>query len=245
MTDIIAHRGYSAKYPENTMLAFKEASKFAIGGIELDVHQTLDNELVICHDETIDRTSNGSGWIKDMTLEELQQFSFHGRFAEFQDHPDCKIPTLDEFLDWAQDFEFLINIELKTDQIAYDGLEQSVIDLVGKYDLQERIILSSFNHNSVMRALEIDQSLSLGFLNDSGILDPGDYCVKYDVSQYHPSHHSLTPEAIENCRSQNISINVYTVNDPELMLQLQAANITRIFTDEVELAIQTYQTKSI
>lgn len=72
MTDIIAHRGYSAKYSENTMLAFKEANKFSIAGIELDVHQTLDNQLVICHDETINRTSNGTGWIKDMTLNELE-----------------------------------------------------------------------------------------------------------------------------------------------------------------------------
>ncbi|MBG9984364.1 glycerophosphodiester phosphodiesterase [Aerococcaceae bacterium DSM 111022] len=241
MTDIIAHRGYSAKYSENTMLAFKEANKFSIAGIELDVHQTLDNQLVICHDETINRTSNGTGWIKDMTLNELEQYSFYGKFKEYKDHPDCKIPTLDEFLDWAQDFEFLINIELKTDQIEYVGIEQQVIDLVNKYHLQDRIILSSFNHYSVLRALDVDHSISLGFLNDTGILDPGDYCTKYNVSQYHPSHHSLNPEAIDNCQSQNISINVYTVNDPEIMLELQAANITRIFTDEVELAIQTYQ----
>ena len=93
MTQIISHRGYSAKYPENTMIAFQKAVECGTHGIELDVQLSKDGEVVICHDETIDRTSNGTGYIKDMTVEELKKYDFGSKFNrinakyEFQEIP--------------------------------------------------------------------------------------------------------------------------------------------------------------
>ena len=127
----LAHRGYSYLYPENTMLAFQKAIERGFDGIETDVHLTKDGYLVLCHDETIDRTSNGKGYIKDLTLDELKQYSFscHSQYNE-------KIPLLKDLLLLIKDKDILLNIELKTDVIHYQGIEKKVYDLVDQIGVQ-------------------------------------------------------------------------------------------------------------
>lgn len=239
MTKIIAHRGYSKAFPENTLLAFKQAIAYPIDGIELDVQLTKDNVPVICHDETIDRTSNGNGWIKDMTLKDLKNCSFHYHFDTYYNHPECRLLTLEKFLNWAKPYNFMINIELKTDIIKYEKIEAIVLQLIDQFDINPRIILSSFNHESLRTAKKLNPDLAIGFLNATGILDPGDYCSKYQARHYHPHYRSLTPAAISNCQSQNIDINTYTVNDADTMTYLNKMGVTRIFTDDLPLAAAT------
>ncbi|MEG0453552.1 MAG: glycerophosphodiester phosphodiesterase family protein, partial [Coprobacillus sp.] len=106
----LAHRGYSAYYPENTMEAFVQAYHKGFDGVETDVHLSKDGELVLIHDEKINRTSNGKGYVKDMTLDELRKFNYQYKFDG--EHP---IPTLKELLTFIQDKDFKVNIELKTD----------------------------------------------------------------------------------------------------------------------------------
>lgn len=91
----LAHRGYSEKYPENTMIAFVEAIEGNFDGIETDVHLTKDNRLVLIHDEKINRTSNGKGYVKDLTYDELCKYNFNYHFKEYKE----KIPLLEELLD--------------------------------------------------------------------------------------------------------------------------------------------------
>ena len=139
-----AHRGASKYYPENTILSIKEGIKAGASGVELDVHKTKDNKLVVIHDEDIERTFKGKGLVKDYTLRQLKEFK--PRNTVFHDNLECKIPTLEEILDIIKDPNVKINIELKTDIIQYDNIEKDVIDLVNKYGLKEQVILSSFNH---------------------------------------------------------------------------------------------------
>jgi glycerophosphoryl diester phosphodiesterase len=119
-TKIYAHRGASGwdtKYaPENTMPAFEKAIKMGADGIELDVQLTKDSVIVICHDERIDRTSDGIGWLKDYTLKELREFSFSKTHPEYG---DIKIPTLREFLEFFTLTGKGLNIELKTGLFYY------------------------------------------------------------------------------------------------------------------------------
>ena len=102
----LGHRGYSEKYPENTMLAFKKAIEGNFDGIETDVHLTKDNRLVLIHDEKINRTSNGKGYVKDYTYQQLCQFNFNYRFKDI----DAKIPLLEELLDYCMDKNVILNI---------------------------------------------------------------------------------------------------------------------------------------
>ena len=239
MTQIISHRGYSAKYPENTMIAFQGAVEVGTHGIELDVQLSKDGEIVICHDETIDRTSNGTGYIKDMTLKELKQYDFGSKFNqipakyEFQE-----IPTLREYFESMGNHDVITNIELKTNIFEYEGIQGKVWDLIKEFKREERTIISSFNHHSIMKMKEIAPGLKCGFLTMCGLLHPGTYTKQYSVECYHPVFRSLTEEDIKNCQSEDIEINTYTVNDEKHISRLIESNITNIITDETELGLR-------
>ena len=110
MTKNFAHRGFSGKYPENTLLAFSKAIEEGVDGIENDVHLTKDGVLVVMHDELVDRTTNGKGYIKDKTYEELAQLDASYIFKEYGPQ---KVPTLREYLELVKDTDIITNIELK------------------------------------------------------------------------------------------------------------------------------------
>ena len=153
MTKIFAHRGASAYAPENTMEAFHLAAKQGADGIELDVHVTKDGEVVVTHDEKIDRVSNGSGFVKDMTLRELKRLSFHNHMESYV---GAGIPTLREVLEFVKTTTMAVNIELKTGLYWYPNIEEKTVALVHELGMQDRIIYSSFNHHSIAKLKEID-----------------------------------------------------------------------------------------
>ena len=125
-----AHRGASKYFPENTILSLKEGIKTGADGLEIDVHKTKDNKLVVIHDEDIERTFKGKGLVKNFTLEELKEFKCRNK--NFADSLECRIPTLEEVLDVVKASNIILNIELKTDEIHYNGIEKDVIELVNK-----------------------------------------------------------------------------------------------------------------
>ena len=127
MTKNFAHRGFSGKYPENTLLAFSKAIEEGVDGIENDVHLTKDGVLVVMHDELVDRTTNGKGYIKDKTYEELAQLDASYIFKEYGPQ---KVPTLREYLELVKDTDIITNIELKTGVFEYPGIEQKVLSLI-------------------------------------------------------------------------------------------------------------------
>lgn len=238
-TQVIAHRGYSEKYPENTMLAFKKAEIVGAQGIELDVHLTKDQQIVICHDETIDRTSNGQGYIKDMTLEEIQAYQFTNQMTleEGYSKEDVYAPSLDEFLDWFVNTSMFVNIEIKNNIFEYAGIVPMVLDLIDKYDLSDRVIISSFNHHTIEEIKQIDQTIKCGFLTECSLLNPGDYCAQHHVECYHPYYVSLQSQDIQNCKNHGIEINTWTVNDSEAMIQMIEADVAHLITNCVETAL--------
>ncbi len=206
-----AHRGFSGSYPENTILAFEKALEAGCEGIELDVQRTKDGELVIIHDEAIDRTSDRSGLVKDMTYEELTKADFSYRYrgqCGFQ-----KIPTLREYFALVQTWDIITNIELKTGVYEYLGIEQQVYDLIREYHLEEKVIISSFNHHSILRMKAIAPQLRCGFLSETWILDVGSYVASHCVEAYHPQFHMLTAEETADLKAHGVEINTWTVNE--------------------------------
>lgn len=214
MSKIIAHRGFSGNYPENTMLAFQKAIEIGAEGVELDVHFTKDGELVIIHDETIDRTTDGTGFVKDYTYAELAKFNAYGRFEGqfgFQ-----KIPTLREYFELVKDVDgFITNIELKTGIFEYEGIEKAVIDLVKEFGLEDRTILSSFNHFTVMRCKEYAPEIKTGFLVESWIIGIGEYTKSHGIDCVHPIYVNLKPELYAEMKNAGREVNTWTVNEYE------------------------------
>ena len=199
-----AHRGASKYYPENTILAIKEGIKTKAAGLEIDVHKSKDNKLVVIHDEDIERTFIGKGLVKDYTLQELK--SFKCRNKNFEDNLECRIPTLEEVLELVKESNIILNIELKTDEIHYDGIERDVIDLVNKYNLKNRIILSSFNHESIRICREIDSKIKTGLLYSKPIEDVVNYAKSFGANAIHPDIRLVSEGLIREAKKNNIEV---------------------------------------
>lgn len=182
---IWAHRGCSMMNPENTLLAFKKAAELeGITGIEFDVQLTRDGEIVVIHDERVDRTTDGTGNVRDYTLAELKKLSIAG------DDDSYRIPTLCEVLELLKPYcmnkGLKLNIELKNSVVRYEGLEQKVIDMVSEYGIESYVVYSSFNHDSIGLVRQLKADSDVAYL-------AGDYhrCMdgirKYGGTTIHPA----------------------------------------------------------
>jgi glycerophosphoryl diester phosphodiesterase len=215
MVKNFAHRGYSGKYPENTLLAFRKAMETeGCDGIENDVHLTKDGEVVIIHDERIDRTCvNGKGLVRDYTLEELRKFDVSFRFAG-----ECepqRIPTLREYFELVKDSSLITNIELKTGVFEYEGIEEKVWALIQEYGLKDRIIISSFNHFSVLRMKKLCPDIKCGLLTETWLYHAGKYTKETGAECLHPVYFNMTEDVVAEVKSHGIEINTWTVNEEE------------------------------
>lgn len=224
-----AHRGNSSTFPENTMLAFKDAIKVGADAIELDVHKTKDNKLVVIHDEEVHRTFLGRGYVKDYTLSQIK--SLKCRKNKFRNNNECIVPTLEEVFELIKDTNLLLNIEIKNDKIHYDKIEEDVINLIHKYNMSKRIIISSFNHESLLKCKEIDEKIETGMLYNSPINNLFEYAKNHKVNALHPSFFCLREDIIKEAHKNNLKVNVYTINISEIMMLLMKWNIDGIITD--------------
>ena len=229
-----AHRGFSGSYPENTMLAFEKALEAGCEGMEFDVHFTKDRELVIIHDELIDRTSGLHGFVKDMTYEALSKIDFSYKWKG--QVPFQKIPTLREYFELVKDRDIVSNIELKTGVFEYAGIEEAVLDLIREYHMEDKVIISSFNHHSVMRFKALAPQIPCGFLSETWILDVGSYVESHGIEAYHPAFFMLTDRETADLKAHGRMINTWTVNEPEYirhMIALEVDGIIGNYPDRV------------
>lgn len=227
---VFAHRGYSGKYPENTMLSFKEAAKAGCDGMELDVQLTKDGRLVVIHDEAVDRTTDGSGLVKDYTLEDLLKLDASavkgGKFGF------CQIPTFEEYCAWASDNHIFTNVEIKTGVYYYEDIEEKTLELVRKYHLEDQVLFSSFNHLSLERLKKLAPEIPCGaLLEHAGLGNAGYYCKRYGYRYYHPGIKGLTAETVRNCTEHGIGVNVWTVNDMESLENTFEWGCTAVFSN--------------
>jgi len=236
-TLIWAHRGASGYAPENTMEAFKLANEQRADGIELDIHLTKDSHLVVSHDEAIDRCSNGKGRIIDKTLEELLTYDFSNHLPKYK---NSKIPTLKEVLRFVRDTKMTINIEIKSDIVIYEGIEEKVTALVSKLGMKKRVMYSSFNHHSLMLIKKLDRTIPIGLLYNEAMVDPHVYAAHLKADAIHPYYLTLmVPDTISGCKLLGININTWTVNEPEHMAWMFKEGVNAIITNYPDVALKT------
>ncbi len=204
------HRGFSGEYPENTLIAFAKAVECGADGIELDVHLTKDGEVVIIHDELLDRTTDGKGLVCEHTLVELKALDASYIYGDKVGRQE--IPTLREYFELIHDADIQTNIELKTGVIWYPGIEEKVLKLIDEFGERERIIISSFNHYSVMRMKELAPDMRYGFLEESCIIDMAEYGAKHGVDALHPFFYTINEDYMKAAKAHGQMVNVWTVN---------------------------------
>lgn len=241
-TLIFAHRGSAGTHPENTMAAFEAAVKAGAEGLEIDIHLTKDGVPVVIHDDTVDRTTNGTGRVKDYTLEELKKLDAGSWFnANFE---GAVIPTLEEVLHWMSPTSLLLNIELKSGVVRYEGIEQKALDLVRKYDLMERVIFSSFNHYSLVEIKRLEPSADTAILFMEGIYEPWDYAKRIGASGLHCFLPVAVPELFQGAAQAGMPVRPFPVNKDEHMAGLIKAGCAAIITDWPDKAMQIRQSLS-
>lgn len=230
---VYAHRGYSGKYPENTMLAFRKAVETGCDGIELDVQLTKDGNVVVIHDEEIDRTTDGTGAVEQYSLEELQKFNAN------KTHPDVKsyerIPSFDEYCGWVKTTNVITDIELKTGTVYYRDLERKTLDIVKSHDLEKKVFFSSFNPLSVIKIKHMAPDIPCGLLVEQPIRHAGFMCRMFGIDYYHPGKKTLTEDIVMECHANGRLVNVWTITTREEAVRLKRLNVDGIFTNFPDL----------
>ncbi|MEC1649858.1 glycerophosphodiester phosphodiesterase [Bacillus vallismortis] len=231
MTKIFAHRGASGQFPENTMLAFEKGMEAGADGIELDVQLTKDGRIVVIHDERLDRTTSLKGFVKDTTYDVLK--TANAAAGRDRAYSDVKVPLLEHVLEYAEKKEFLINIELKNSVIRYEGMEDKVLEVVKRFKLEERVILSTFNHESLALCGRLAPHIERAVLTSDVLYQADHYIKSIPASGYHPKLNSpgAADEVVKKMRNSSIKVRSYTVNRPEDMKRLFDAEADGIFTD--------------
>ncbi|RKD35273.1 glycerophosphodiester phosphodiesterase [Lacrimispora algidixylanolytica] len=233
-TKIYGHRGASQYSPENSMEAFQMAYDMGADGIEFDVQMTKDGHLVVVHDEEISRVSDGIGYVKDYTFEELRCFQFNRTHPEYE---DIKIPLLDDVLEqFKQKKDFLFNIELKNNIFAYEGMEVKVLNVVKEKGVLERTLFSSFYHKSVLSLRKMDSNTKIAFLYCDGLLNVPDYARKYAVDAVHPAWYLLDrDDMFFSLKKAEIEVNVWTVDNGKEIRRLCDMGVNGIITNKPDL----------
>lgn len=229
MTAIWAHRGASAYAPENTIPAFELAIKMGVDGVEFDVQRSADGHVVVIHDETINRTSNGFGKVVDATFEELRACDFSNRFAGRR---NVKIPTLRDALDVFRGTNLTVNIELKNSIVLYPGLEDDVLRIVKDAQMLDQTIISSFNHFSLANLRGRLPKEHIGLLYSDGLFDPWQYATWFGAGAIHPHFNALQhPDFIWLCHEAGIKVHAWTINTDDDARRLAGLGVDAIITN--------------
>lgn len=235
---IYAHRGCSGTHPENTLAAFEAAAELPIDGVEIDVHLTKDGEIVVIHDEKVNRTTDGKGYVKDMTLSELKEFDCGSWFSD--NWRGERIPTLEEVLSVFENTSHRINIEIKSDIFPYDSLVNKVIESAEKFGMSERIVISSFNHEDIQKVCR-DTDIESAILTSQIFVDVYDYARVIGTTRIHLSLPSAFRRMTTDALRKGAIVYVYTVNSLEYATELRKIGVHGIFTDYPERMLNEFK----
>ncbi|MDR0388457.1 MAG: glycerophosphodiester phosphodiesterase [Spirochaetaceae bacterium] len=243
----LAHRGFSGKYPENTRLAFVKAIEEAgADGFESDVHLSADGEPVVIHDHDLSRTTNGSGSVGGVKFAELRLLD--NGVWKGKEFAGQRILHLDELLEIVAEYKAFLNLEIKTGEIFYKDIEKICIKRINALGLGKQVLISSFNHISVQRCMEIDPSIRTGFLYESPLINMVRYGKQHGASALHPRLCCLyySPDLADKAHAEGLEINTWTVNtedDMRYCIRLGVDSIISNYPDKTSALLKNQTTE--
>jgi glycerophosphoryl diester phosphodiesterase len=239
---ILAHRGDSAHAPENTLPSFQQALQKGADGVELDVNLTADGHVIVIHDSTVDRTTEGKGRVDSLTLEAIQKLDAGKWFNE--KFTGTKVPLLEEVFE-TMGREKLINIELKLINFSTsrDGLVVKVCELIRRHNNQSQILFSSFFPSNLKIATQILPEIPRGLLAMPGLLGLWARSFGFMFGNYQALHShvsSTSREQIQRAHRLKRRVHVWTVNKPEDIIRLKGWGVDGIITDDPQAAARIF-----
>jgi len=220
---VVAHRGFSGAYPENTLLAFEKAVELGVDFVELDVHQTKDKEIVVCHDERIDRTTDGKGFIKEMTYEEIKRYDA----GKWKGYPGEKIPLLKEVFEKVGD-KVKILIEIKECDIA------ALVDLIKKHKIGKRVILGSFNLEYIKEARKLLPDVCTALISWD-VPENLDELIRYGIRKLDVGFPNLNKEIVKELVGYGFVVNTWTPDTEEELKKTLSFGVQFITTDRPDI----------
>lgn len=194
---------------------------------------TKDGRLILIHDESLARTTGSDQLVKDVLYEQLLELDagswFDPQFA------NERIPTLEQLLELVQHTETIVNIELKNGIVQYPQLEQRLIETVRTYEMTDRVIISSFNHYSLLTCKQLAPEIRTGILYMEGLYRPWEYAATVQADALHPFKYAVRPEWVAEAAAHHIAYHPFTVNTKAEMKQLLQAGVAGIITDFPDL----------
>ncbi len=237
MVEIWAHRGASAQAPENTMAAFRRAIDEGADGLEFDVQLTSDLQPVVIHDETLGRTTDGTGWVKDRTLAQIMALDASGGREGFA---GARVPALAEVLELVAQSGVMANIELKNSVIDYPNLEQIVLDAVAAAGLTDKVVFSSFSHASVQRLATLSPLAEVGLIYSRPLARPLRTAASLGATAIHPDRRLVRGAGwVNRAHRRHLKVRAWVVNSPKKMRAAADRGLDGFFTDDPGLAART------
>lgn len=235
---IIAHRGANRYAPQNTIPAFEKALELGANGTETDVHSTKDGYIVICHNDTVDEMSNGTGAIGDYTLEDIRKLDFGSKFsAEFAGTP---LPTLEEYLECMEKGDKLeiMNIEIKPSKYDRADIVKKTIDAVKAHGLFDKLLISSFDYKMLIEAKKYEPACQTAYLYPiyaqiltRWFIQPLRLAKKIGCSAMHPHQAFATKSLVRRAHKAGMKVNAWTVDEEQDIIKMLENGVDGIITD--------------
>ncbi len=233
---IQAHRGASAYAPENTLPSFQLAVDMGADGIECDIHLSKDGRFIVCHDDKVDRTSNGTGSISDLTLAEIKSLDFGAKYdAKFA---GTSAPTLEEMLDVVKSMK-VINIEIKRfeHEMGLDNALHLFYGILEKYGILDRTIVSSFDKLALKRLKQLHEDVYTCLLYDK-MKSPALTAQKLGCSAIHPYYGFLSKRTVTSAHARGLKVNCWTADGEEEIAYMIKIGCDGIITNKPDVALR-------
>jgi glycerophosphoryl diester phosphodiesterase len=224
---VVGHRGAMGHCPENTMASFERGLELGADWIELDVHLSRDGALIVIHDETLERTTNGHGLVRDHTLAELKALDAgNGE----------RVPTLNEVLEWAKERDTIVDIEIKNAPSFYQGIEDKIVAALDEVGVTEQVVVISFDHVAVQRVKAVDTRVATGVLYACRPLNGGVSLAREagaDVLLPHWVH--VTQPDVKRAHQEGLYVAPWATSDPNVLRRLIDSGVDAIATNHPDV----------
>ncbi len=226
---VIGHRGASGERPENTLSAFERAADLGAPWVELDVQLTRDNQPVVIHDPTLDRTTSGRGRVRDHTLAEIEQLDAGSWFDPA--YAGERIPTLSAVLAWARRRGVGVDVEIKNGPVFYNGIVEQVLTAIEATGTADQVLVTSFDHPAIAHLRQLDTTIATGLLYAARPLDPVGLAQAAGADVVLPQLAYVVAHDVQAVHAADLGYATWATSDPALLASLAARGVDAVATD--------------
>ena len=226
---VLGHRGAMGIAPENTIVGIKIALDIHVDMFEIDVHLSRDKKLIIIHDEKVDRTTDGTGYISNLKSKYIRSLDAGIKFSK--KFKGLRVPFLEEVFDLMKNTDARLNLEIKNGPVFYKGIEDHIIELIDSYDYYDRVLVSSFDHHTLKKIKQINKRVDTAILYGSNLYDLEKYIELLEVSAVHPHYFWATRDLTKKMHNMDIAVNTWILNEKEDFKKFSRMGIDSIGTN--------------